>query len=313
MGSVRSTSRLAALSAALVVVLGSALTLGSCHEEAEPNAYGHTAPADRFALLTISYAEHRVPGGVTPQVHANGLFVRHVGVTRDRVLRVLNQPEVRALELSAPAPGECKLDQRHPVEISPTDQAVELLSAGRLRVEAGPHVTRLAEHTWPNIVPGVSGVAYEGTLPGAAAGALKVSGAGSRNVGRFLVRLEIPPVPQLASLNGEPITSTWADVPFDSELQVQWSVAEADPATAPPVYVELAVLHFDRTTSLVCAAADTGTFVLPREAVEQLGETITPDATVRLVTRRVSTASFAAPGLHTGEAVFVSRDAVLLR
>ncbi|MFT7623606.1 MAG: hypothetical protein ACI9WU_002789 [Myxococcota bacterium] len=275
-------------------------------------------PADRFGLIQVSYEEHRVPGGAKPQLHASGLFVRHVGLSRSSVLSLLDQSPTPVPGMDTVEVGQCVLQSRdlgRPNEDA--DGYVELMDAGVVGMELGPRVTRLQHRYWPDRQGYVEGLSYEGALPARSApvatGFLTLTGSGSPRVGNFMVRLAVPPVPRLLTLNDEPITSIWADVDFDQDLELGWVAAETAPEQAGPVYVELAVMHFDRTSSLVCVAPDSGRFTLPRETLQRLEQVVTPDATVRLVMRRAAGSAFAAAGLQTGRALFVSRDSVLLR
>ncbi len=296
----------------------SLLSVASCAEEAPPDEQGRSSPADRFGQLTVSYVEHRVPGGAMPQVHVAGFFARHAGIDRPEVLRILNQPDVPDHALLDMHAGDCKILERQLPRPPLDDPAafVELLDAGEIRMRFGPRSARLQRRSFPDLFDSVAGLTYEGSLSGAVTplggGTLALDGLGSAEVGNFVVHLEVPPVPRLIAVGERPITSHYAGIDWDDDLQVRWLVAETSPDPAVPVYIELAVLQFDRTISLVCVAPDTGVATLPHEAVAAVGAAVESDSAVRLITRRITKSQFRTDRIHSTDAYFVSRDSVLL-
>ncbi len=302
----------------LVACLAAVCLLPSCAEEAPPEDLDRSTPADRFAQITVSYVEHRVPGGARPQVHISGFFARHAGIDRGEVLRILNQPDVPDPQLLSMRIGDCKIVERElgrpPVEDT---SFVELLDAGEIRMQFGNRGARLQRRSFPELFTNVNGLTYEGALGGGHApmmgGSLTLRGRGSSEVGDFRVRVEVPPVPRLIALGSSPVSSPYAGIDWDEDLDVRWLVAETSPNHNVPVYIELAVLQFDRTTSLICVAPDTGMATLPHDAVSLIAGSVESDSTVQLITRRISRAGFRTARIHSSEAFFVSRDSVLLK
>lgn len=301
---------------ACVLVLG--LLSSACAEQA-PAPLDSSTPADRFAVLSVSYAEHRIPGGAEPQLVLGGFFARHHGISQREVLDILHLPDVPDAPTLGLAPPQCIIVERQlaaPILKDPYESYVDLLDAGELRLEFAGRTERLRRRNFPGLFSAVSGMTYEGSLDSpapAGGGAMRLEGRGSHEVGDFRVDLRAPPVPRLIEVDGDPVTGAWAHVEWDRPLTVRWLSAETDSSGVAPVFIEIAVLKYDRTIALRCAAADDGRTTIEPRALQQVATHITSSSTVRLVARRISRAPFAAPGIHSGEAFFVSRDSVLLK
>lgn len=304
------------LLAALACVLALS-TIASCAEEA-PQDVGTSQPADRFGVLTISYSEHRVPGGTEPQVVVGGLFARHAGMPRDEVIHTLNLPDVPDAALLELKLGSCEyVDRNLSIEPGADGNAfVDLLDAGDIRLRFQMRTERLARRSVPDLFSNVTGITYEGVLHDAAApilaGPVRVESRGPHEVGSFLVDVNAPPVPRLLEVSGERTSGSYAPIDWDANLEIRWLPAETRPDNSNRVYIELVALQYDRIVSLRCATRDDGFAGLPRDGVAAVGRAVTPDSTVRLITRRIARADFGAAGLHTGLVFFVSRDSVLL-
>ena len=293
----------------------------SCADTGGVDELGRSQPADRFGVLAISYSEHRVPGGVDPQIMVAGFFARHVAIARDEVLYTLNIPDVPDTNLLDMPLGSCRLMDRPlaaSVEPDPEHAFVDLLDAGDIRVHVGARGQRLRRRGVPDIFPHVTGVTYEGIVHDAtnpvAGGPIRVEGRGSHEVGDFLVDVTPPPVPRLLEVAGQPVTGGYTSIDdWDTHLPVQWLAAEPAAQPSQRVYIELVALRFDRIVSLRCVTRDDGSAGLPREGVAEVGKAATPDASVHLILRRIARSSFATAGIHTGDVFFVSRDSLMVQ
>ena len=292
--------------------------LASCAEEAPQDDLAVSVPADRFGLLTISYSEHRVPGGAEPQLLMGGFFARHAGLTRDGVLSVLNLPDTPGgADLDQPV-GSCRYAERELGGTMDDDGGafVDLLDAGSVRLTIDGRKVGLRRRSFPDIFGSVSGITYEGALddPTGTSGAVLVEGRGSYEVGSFMVSVTPPPVARLLEVDGAPVLGTYASLRWDADAEVRWLPQERVVASEPlPVVVEVVALQFNRVASVRCVVDDTGSMLVPRSELQKLAPSATADATVRLVLRRIARARFAAAGLHSGEVMFISRDSVLLQ
>lgn len=279
---------------------------------------GRSIPAETFGVLTISYAEHRVPGGAEPMVVVGGVFARHAGVDRRGVLDVLNLPDLPSDDALALTRDNCILVDRvlgEPPGGDPYDTFIELVDAGEIRLGYQDESAPLRLRSFPELYENVTGVTYEGFVPAStvAGRTLQLSGRGSSEVGPFRVALEAPPVPTLIEVAGQPIIGSYSGYDWEGDLNVKWLPAETDPTASGPVMIELVVLQFDRAESLQCMTADTGEVGLPPQGVAALARSVGQDATVRLIVRRLASAQFSTSGLHSGRAYFVARDSVILQ
>ncbi len=287
-----------------------ALALG-CAEELPSRELGSSAPASRFGHLSITYSEHRVPGGVDPQVIASGLFARHIGVSKTDVVSAIVSSDGFD---DTPVVGACRVESRALGLRPGEDHFVDLVDAGELRVNAPAGSVRLDRRSFPEVYPAVTGLTYEGTLPRPELGEdtpLRIEGRGSYEVGPFVVEATLPAVPSLLAVDGTPVTGPYAAVRWDADLEVRWAVPEPNRRAATAL-IDVVVLGYDRVTTLRCATPDSGLALLPRAGLAALADARQPDATTRLVVQRVRHAPFAAAGIHGGEVVVSSRDAVLV-
>jgi hypothetical protein len=200
--------------------------------------------------------------------------------------------------------------------ISPDSQVLRL-DAGELFIRTGRQSLRLSPTYVPDVLPLVSGTAYEvdGPSEGLAGlhdGTARVSALGGEDVGRFDVEVSLPKVPRLVSLEGaEP---HGASLPR-ADVEVRW-VSAAPSAEGVAVVLSFAAAGRVRT-EIRCQAPDTGRFVLSGRVLAAVPRWVPSDVgagregvPVTLAVERSQRTPFVAAGLDAGEVVVTARDAV---
>ena len=286
----------------------------SCAEEVAPEEYLHNEPADRFGLITVTYNEHRIPGGVEPQVLVNAFFARHVALSHEQVLDIVNHPDTLEPSISAVPVGQCRIKTRDLREQALTHDSayLDLLDAGDIRISTEEQALALRRRSFPDIFPMVTGLTYEGILSDTRrlrhGTSLLLEGRGSQEVGDFVVSLKAPSVPRLLEVASQPVTGSYSSFDWTTDLEIKWLCL----GEAGNVLVELVAIDFDRSVSLQCRLPDTGVGHITNTALELMKGRVAPDSTLRLIVRRVARSRFQTPGIHFGEVTYVSRDSVLL-
>ena len=303
--------------ASLLLLLAAAVSYAGCHAEAPDDEMGHSEPASRFGVVALSYSEHPGTHGDTPQLVVSGVFARHAGLSQNDIVALLHLPDVPDDALLELRGTQCHLVTKN-VPANDAEAAnnfADLLDAGDIQINLEGRPESLRRRRLPDLFENISGVTYETATnaPLVAGAQVQMEGRGSHDVGPFKVGLLVPPVPRILEIEGQLVLSGHASADLDGEIELRWSPAEAEPTDAtPPVYLELTVLHFDTSISLRCVTPDTGAVTLPAGGVAKVAEQLREGATVRLITRRISSAPLVAEGIDYGQAFLVSRASVLL-
>ncbi len=183
------------------------------------------------------------------------------------------------------------------------EASVEMLDAGNLVFRVAGRAVALAPRYVPELLPFVTGAAYDGERSGAVAGVASpleldqpgeawASAAGGDDIGRFEAQAQIPAVPWISTAR------------VDGGVLVAWPAGER--ATGGDETVVIAIEG--NGAELRCRAADVGRFVIPWS---QLGELPGADGAT-LAVERSARAPFAAAGLDAGELLVTVRDLVPL-
>jgi hypothetical protein len=291
-----------------------------CAEEVPADYEAFHAPATQLGLLTIVYSETGIPGSSNPTVIVDGVFSRASGFTHDDVLYAVNLPNTPDRIGTALGTGDCEIVVQRlgqPLTAAGDSPFIELMDVGEIRVRFGTEEYRLTRRSFPELFEQVHGVTYDAVLSDTERNILgngaMVEGLGSETVGDFRVDIRAPHVPRLLAIDGQPVTTHYASLPWDRDIRVRWLVDERTPPTqAGVVYLELNAIQLDQTASLRCVVEDTGTALLPRTGIQELLPNINDTTTLRMVVRRITEVDFSAPGLHGGMVFFISRDSVLI-
>jgi hypothetical protein len=191
---------------------------------------------------------------------------------------------------------------------SPPDAAVQMLDAGELLIHVSGQTIRVAPRYVPEILPFVSGVVYE--TEAQALDPLEgddsfIAAFGGQQIGRFLAPAEVPATPRILSLNGA-APEARPRIERDSDLAVTWT-ADAAPRGAVAL-----VIAAETGPALRCLAADSGRFVIPRDAMARGFESIR-SGPLTLAVERTRRTPFSTPGLDAAEIEVTVRDVVGLR
>lgn len=294
--------------------------LVGCAEEVPADYEEFHAPATQIGLLTIVYSETGIPGTSNPPVIVDGVFSRASGFTHDDVLYAVNLPNTPDRIGTALGVGDCEIVVQklgQPLTAAGDSPFIELMDVGEIRIRFGTQEYRLTRRSFPELFEQVHGVTYEAVLSDTERNILgkdvMVEGLGSEAVGDFRVNLRAPHVPRLLEIDGQPVTTNYATLPWDRDIRVRWLVDErTSSAQSGVVYLELNAIQLDQATSLRCVVEDKGTAILPRTGIQELLPNINETTTLRMVVRRVSEVDFTTDGLHGGMVFFISRDSVLI-
>ncbi len=264
-----------------------------------PDAGGHTAA--RLAIV-ITAPRDVAAGDVASAAH----LVRYRDVDAEGAQLLAGGS---ASPADFPALGRCALvDAEARVDdtlasLSP-EASIEMLDAGDLVFRVAGRALTLSPRYVPELLPFVTGTAYEGSAGGTTAplfeppleldlpGEAWASAAGGDDVGRFEAQAPVPAVPWIAaSRSGGAVLVTWAPAE---------RIAGADEAVSIVVQADGAQLR--------CRAADAGRFAIGPGVLALL-----PDAAgAMLAVERSARAPFAAAGLDAGELTVTVRDVVPL-
>jgi hypothetical protein len=189
---------------------------------------------------------------------------------------------------------------------APPDATVQMLDAGELLVHVAGQMVKLSPRHVPDIVPFVTGVAYDAEIaplepvdwPGAGPGSDAREGAfiaafGGPQVGRFVAPAEVPAAPRVSSATyerGGDVTLTWS----------------AEPARGGPLSVVLAA---ETGAAVRCLVEDSGHFVIPAALTARVADA----GPLTLALERTRRTPFSAPGLDGAEVEITARDVVTLK
>ncbi len=301
------------------VVLLSIIAHACAGSENEPSAPAST-PSERFAIVTLSWSGARSaadPAVLPDTALAQAYFVEHAAGERSALLDFLHVPAATVAFDAGIAVDTCVV--LHPDAPSPA----VLLDAGELTVETEDGESFLDSSYIPDGYMQVSGLAYEGLVT--AHGTLVLAADGSDEVGPFAVTLSPPPAVRLLAVGGAAVVRGRVELdPARTDargLVIAWEAPDApyDGVLADDV----AVITYERRAFgdawfVACAVRDDGRFVIPAPALHGLGDLgaatagaadTSSDTTDRVVVRRLSGASFSAPGIPDGLALAIAEDA----
>lgn len=256
-------------------------------------------------------------GDAAVSTEAQFLRFRDLDLERARVLAGATAPSLSAIPL-----GRCVYVENEALldgalrSVSP-DSLVQRLDAGDMLIYAGGQTLRLSPLYVPEVLPFVSGAAYEVDVPRAglpefSQQAALVSALGGEDVGRFDVEVAVPRVPRLVALDGaEPALATLSR----DHLEVRWT-REGQVPEGVAVVVTFAARAGLSLAEVRCHAPDTGRFVIPRRALAAVpgaapsengsGQEGVP---VTVAIERSMKTPFVAAGLDAGEVVVTARGA----
>ncbi len=266
--------------------------------------------AGRFGFVTVVVRADPGPQG-TVRLNTRAHFVAHEGLARDETLAMLGLPPLLRL---APA-GHCevvrqRLDAFRPGAVG--DAWIELLDAGDIGVLAGARSVLLDSRSFPDVLPFMSGLTYEGVtrIPAAPGEPLvTLSATGGGDVGRFEVTLRAPPSFRFTALAGQSLPSSAPPrIPWGADVDVRWA-GQGPPSE--PVILELSRRTFDAVHAVRCVVPDAGQFAIPGRLLAELPALDEP-TTDRLSGRRIRATDFYAAGLDEAWAFAISEDSVLL-
>jgi hypothetical protein len=201
--------------------------------------------------------------------------------------------------------GRCALvDQEADLEdalaAAPPDAVVQMLDAGEILVRLAGQSVKLSPRYVPDVLPFVSGVAYDSDAPAAAPlepafrEEALVTAFGGEEVGPFTATVEVPAVPHITALSRDE----------GRGLDVTWTRAggSADGITV--------TLQRESGPSLRCAVGDTGFLVIPPVELNRFLDAGRGEVTVAV--ERARHGRFAAKGLASGELVVTMREVAAL-
>ncbi len=213
-------------------------------------------------------------------------FARYQGIDGDSVLRLLGSGTAAELGTCVP------LDATE--VIAADDADVELLDVGALHVAVADTEARLSPRTFPDLASVLAGVFYAGdpalALPEPEVDEYRFEAEGGVEVGAFEVLVPAPAEPAGISLIGADGTSArldgrLAEITRTGVLTLAWDAED------PRDVVEIEITAGAQTLS--CASRDVGSFAIAATDLALLE----PNASARLIVRRVRVSPFDATGI----------------
>jgi hypothetical protein len=188
--------------------------------------------------------------------------------------------------------------------VAPTAE-VSLLDAGRLDLRGPIDRAALAPHHYPELVPFVAGVVYDGDEASPVAIGLgqpyQVAGEGGAEVGPFAATVTAPrSFPTLSDVT----------LHRGSDLEIRWAT-DAQPANEP-LLIEAKWASRAGTHSVRCRVRDDGAFSIPHDAFDRLPATSALSSATVTATRLSRSALFA-PGAGRGELTLALKDVAALQ
>lgn len=290
---------------------------GGVQELEEQTAPLEAVEGERFGLVVLNYASDRDDFRIRDQLMGLAWFVEHAEYTRDDVLSLLNVPLVSYLEGHPPTGGDaCELHVSQVPTGAMVDEAegwVYFMDAGEISVESGRYGLVLDSLYYPDVLPSVSGLVYDGSVRNGrrlvSRPELTIVGHGSGEVGDFAVTMTPPEAPRLAAIGeGAVRGSRVVGAAPGQPLRVVWTRGRE---AGGPVVVEYVRQGFDRVARLVCSADDDGELLLSSELLDTLPD-FGPDQTDRIAVSRYALEAFEADGLSQGQALIVATDSVIV-
>ncbi len=276
-----------ALRAGLCLALATACA-GAGAGHGVPDAGGET-----FGRLAVTLT---VAQGGGMSVASTGRLVRYRNLDAESAQVLAGVPaEVPALGRCVLADAESNLEDT--LATAPPDAVVQMLDAGEILVRLAGQSVKLSPRYLPDVLPFVSGVAYDSDMPSvaplepAAREEALITAFGGEEVGPFSTSVEVPAVPHILAL-----------VRGDNGLSVTWTQEGEDHVTV--------VLSRDTGPSLRCSVADSGQLLVPAADLGRFLDGGHGDATVAV--ERARHGRFAAKGLASGELVVTMREIAAL-